>query len=255
MENLLLLIYMLVFFVVFIAATELLRRYKRIALIFFLVCLPSTLVPNADLFMKIKTISVLVPICILLYARFIPKNINSYFKIIYAVIILNIIEASVIDFTTENYLNIISGIALIVLLPYSMNKWKVSGQHDDFIVNLPKYWPLLYTVWNLCFLYSFRISTFGYAIPLLLAPYLYSVVLKRSDLYFQARAYSFGFYLFFRATFGDTDLLNIPEFNLEHWYSESVALAWALINLVIAFYCFFLALKKRNSEKKQLLNN
>jgi hypothetical protein len=225
---------LLAFFVAFVLVADLFRRYRAIALAFFTLSLPSLLAPNSDLFMRIKTASVLLPTCFLVYARFKPRIERFIHRLIYAVIVLNIVEASVIDVKTGNYLNLIAAIALMLALPFSQKHWEISGRYNDYVVHLPGFWPLLYTSWNLCFLYSARISTFGYALPLLLAPLAYALVLRRTDLYFQARAYTFGFYLFFRAAFGDAELMNLPEFDLSAWYSSEFALAWSAANAAFA---------------------
>ncbi|GGX45111.1 hypothetical protein [Saccharospirillum salsuginis] len=231
---------MFFFLILFVAGTELLRRYRHAAMVLFLLSLPVLLVPNGNgLFMQIKTVSVLVPICFLIYARVNAGALKPVSFLIYGVIILNIVEASVIDMMTGNYLNLAAGLGLILLLPRPGESWRVAGRHRNFELALPTYWPFLYTTWNLCFLYSARISTFGYAIPLLLAPFLYAVALRRSDWYFQARAYSFGGYLFFRAAFGDTAPLNLDSFDLTDWYSPTVALAWGAVNLAITGYCLY----------------
>lgn len=235
------LLLMLVYFVLFVAGIELLRRFPRGALVLFVASLPVLLMPSGNgLFMQIKTISVLIPICFLIYARVNPKVMTPVSYLIYGVIILNIIEASVIDVMTRNYLNLVAGLGLIVLLPRpGESAWRIAGQHRNFELVLPAYWPFLYTTWNLCFLYSARISTFGYALPLLLAPFLYATVLRRNDWYFQARAYSFGAYLFFRAAFSESAPLNLESFDLTEWYHPTAALAWGAFNLVITGLCLF----------------
>jgi hypothetical protein len=183
---------MLSFFFVLLLVAEIFRRNRTIALAFFTLSLPSLFAPNSDLFMRIKTASVLLPTCFLVYARFKPRIERLIHRLIYLVIVLNIVEASVVDIKTGNYLNLLAAVGLIVLLPYSHKHWEICGKNHDYLVKLPSYWPYLYTTWNLCFLYSARISTFGYALPLLLAPLVYAMALRRGDLYFQARAYTFG---------------------------------------------------------------
>jgi hypothetical protein len=74
---------------------------------------------------------------------------------------------------------------------------------------------------------------------------LYAVFLKRSDLYFQARAYSFGFYLFFRTVLADHPVMNMAVFDLTTWYSEGVAASWGAINLVFTVACFYLQFSKQ----------
>lgn len=247
MPNTLLL--MLAFFAAFLMVAELFRRYRLVGLTFFVLSLPALLVPNANLFMRIKTISVLLPMCFLAYARYKPRIEGFIYKLIYLVIVLNIIEASVIDWQTGNILNIVAAVGLIVCLPYSRKHWEVSGRHSDFVVHVPAYWPYLYTTWNLCFLYSARITTFGYALPLLLAPVAYALLLRRSDLYFQARAYTFGFYLFVRTLAGDTPLMNLPAFDLTGWYSPDAALAWSVVNVIFTGACLYSYGASRNKNK------
>lgn len=242
------LISMLVFFLLFVTGAELLRRYRRAALVLFLLSLPVLLVPNGNgVFMQIKTISVLVPICFLIYARVNPRALTPVSYLIYGVIILNIVEASVIDVMTGNYLNLAAGLGLILLLPRPGEAWRIAGRHRNFELALPAYWPFLYTTWNLCFLYSARIGTFGYAIPLLLAPFLYAAVLRRNDWYFQARAYSFGAYLFFRAAFGESAPLNLESFDLTDGYSPIAALAWGAANVAITGLCLYHRFSNRDT--------
>jgi len=240
---------MLAFFAVFVLVADVFRRYRTLALMFFVVSLPSLLLPNSNMFMHIKTASVLLPTCFLVYARFRPKFEGFIYKLIYAVIALNIVEASVIDVTTGNYLNLIAAVGLIAFLPYSRKHWEISGKDHDFVVRLPAYWPYLYTTWNLCFLYSSRITTFGYALPLLLAPVAYALFLRRTELYFQARAYTFGFYLFFRTVFADADFMNLKNFDLTDWYSQEFALAWGATNVVFTGWCAYLFFIKRRQEQ------
>lgn len=236
---------MLAFFAVFLLVADLFRRYRPVALGFFTLSLPALLAPNSDLFMRIKTASVLLPTCFLVYARYKPGIERYIHRAIYLVVALNIVEASVIDINTGNTLNLVAALALIFLLPRSLADWEISGKHHDYVVRMPDYWPWLYTTWNLCFLYSARIGTFGYALPLLFAPLVYAVVLRRSDLYLQARAYTFGFYLFFRAVFGDSELLNLPQFDLSHWYSPEFALSWSAANVAFAAACLYLHVSGR----------
>ena len=127
------------------------------------------------LFLFLKMYSLAFTLSILLwwksYPQFKPKVFS---KIIYLFLALNILEATVVDFLTENYINGLNGLVLMITSP-SVSTYKVTtydeGKSQHIEGGFSIIWILFYTIWNFIFVYN-QFTTFFNHIPLLLAPLL-----------------------------------------------------------------------------------
>ena len=127
------------------------------------------------LFLFLKMYSLAFTLGILLWWKAYPEfKTNIFSKIIYLFLALNILEATVVDFLTENYINGLNGIFLTITSP-SVSTYKVTsydeGKSQHIEGGFPIIWILFYTVWNFIFVYN-QFTTFANHIPLLLAPLL-----------------------------------------------------------------------------------
>ena len=127
------------------------------------------------LFLFLKLYSLTFTLGILFWWKTHPQFKPKFFsKIIYLFLVINILEATVVDFLTENYINGLNGLALIITSP-SESTYKLTsydeGKSQHIEGGFSLIWILFYTVWNFIFVYN-QFTTFANHIPLLLAPLL-----------------------------------------------------------------------------------
>ncbi len=242
---------MLLYIAVLFLIIELMRKYHRFALIFWLLSLLTFPLWPAQLegwFRWAKTFSVLIPTAIFVgFGRLANyedlKGKLATFKkdwvlwVLYGVLFLNIAEATLKDFATSNYFNGFVGIVLCITIPLLRNSktkkqnWLFSkDKPGDLLVYTSPLWNFLYTTWNLVFVYGENPGFFASSFCILMAAELYPVIKKRPELYVTARIYTLAFHILIRSTY---DIFT-PVMNSTSWFSGSVLYYWGLINFLIA---------------------
>ncbi|MEO1270505.1 MAG: hypothetical protein AAFX99_20650 [Myxococcota bacterium] len=193
-----------------------------------------------DWFRWLKTLSVLIPILLLNSARIAqryPRRSTEFLTkkwvmwVAYAVIMLNIFEAVVKDGLHGSLANALVGVALMVTLPIRPKRWRIEREApNDFVFAIPTWWIVLYTAWNICFVYTILPQYTAHIACILMVPLFYAVVLKRPDLWYSARAYTLGLSLLIRASSDPvTQLMDTSS-----WANGSVAQGFGIANLVLA---------------------
>lgn len=201
-----------------------------------------------------KTISVLVPLCFVSFVRMsndgnhdtILMSLKKKWPlwILYLVLNLNIVEASLKDISLGNYANAIAGFILCVTIPLPTKHWRI-GKNDgknsfaELIADLPLAWCLLYVTWNAAFVYGENHAYFASSVCILIAPEIWMFAKKRTDLWLMGRIYTLGLHIFIRSLF---DVFH-PVMNSTSWFNHDVWMTWGYINLgmhvVYLVYWFF----------------
>jgi len=207
-----------------------------------------------------KTFSVLVPICFVSFVRM--SNDTKHDKILmslkkkwplwllYFVLLLNIVEASIGDLEMGNYFNSISGFILCITIPLPTRHWRI-GKNDgknsfaELIADLPLAWCLLYVTWNAAFVYAENVTFFASSLCILIAPEVWMLWHKRTDLWLMGRIYTLALHILIRASY---DVFT-PVMDSSLWFNEDVLYFWGLANLVLhVVYLVFWFFKLRSKE-------
>ncbi len=196
-----------------------------------------------------KIVSVLIPTALIVgsarmawYYRDNTMAIARFFrgdwvlKVLYAVLFLNIAEATIKDFTTANYFNFVCGVILCITIPFPRYKngvrqyWLIAkDKPNDLLFYSTASWNFLYTTWNMCFVYGESPAFFASSFCILLAAELYPALKKRPELYIIARVYTLAFHVLIR---GIHDIFT-PVMNSEPWFNETALMVWGAINLAL----------------------
>ena len=259
---------MTIYIVVLLLMVEGMRRNHRFAMIFWILALFTFPLWPAQLdgwFRWAKTLSVLIPTALFVgfgrLANF--EDLQGKWKFfkkdwllwaLYGVLFLNIAEATLKDLATANYANGIVGIILCLTIPlvkakgYISKKWQFSKQKPgDLLAFTSPMWNLVYTTWNLAFVFGENAGYFASSFCILLAAELYPIIKKRPELYVTARVYTLAFHILIRATY---DIFT-PIMDSSSWANPTVLNYWGIINLVIAVpflvYWGRDVIKRRNS--------
>ncbi|WP_245676706.1 hypothetical protein [Bacillus solimangrovi] len=148
----------------------------------------------------------------------------------YAILFLNILEATIKDATMGNYFNAATGFLLCVTIPFAPKFWRImKDRSGDLIAYTTASWNFLYTTWNACFVYAESPVYFGSSLCILLAAELYPVMKGRPELYITARVYTLAAHLLLRATF---DIFPMTM-DTSTWFNPEVMKAWGLINFIL----------------------
>lgn len=252
-------VYMLFLFLFLEYTREKQGFYKWFSII-ALLTFPLWFINLSSWFRWAKTISILIPLLFLTYVRIandgnhntILANLRKKWPmwILYSVLILNIVEASLKDYTLGNYFNSISGILLCITIPLPTKHWRI-GKNDgknsfaELIADLPLAWCLLYVTWNAAFVYAENISYFASSLCILIVPEIWMYVKKRTDLWLMGRVYTLAVHLLIRGCY---DIFT-PIMDSTAWYNETFLYAWGALNLALhIIYFVFWFIKLRNKD-------
>lgn len=207
-----------------------------------------------------KTISILIPLCFLSYTRIANDGkhndiLHSLRKkwpmwILYFILILNIVEATIKDLTMGNYFNAICGLILCITIPLPTKHWRIANNDGknsfaELIADLPLAWCLLYVSWNAAFVYAENITFFASSLCILIVPQIWMFFKKRVDLWLMGRVYTLAVHLLIRASY---DIFT-PIMNSGAWYNATFLNYWGLFNLVLhGGYLIVWFLKYRNKD-------
>ncbi|MCG7405920.1 hypothetical protein MH117_00690 [Paenibacillus sp. ACRRX] len=150
---------------------------------------------------------------------------------VYGVLFLNIMEATIKDFTMGNTFNALTGLLLCITIPFAPKYWKISNQkHGDLIVYTTIGWNFMYTTWNAAFVYAESPKFFASSLCILLAAELYPIIKRRPELYIIARVYTLAAHLLLRACFVN---LFPTLMDASSWYNADVMNYWGIANFVL----------------------
>ncbi len=243
------------------------RRTPRLTGAFWLISLLTAPLWADNLdgwFRWAKTVSVLIPTAIVVGGARIawlykenPNKFLSFFrgewvlKVLYAVLFLNIFEATAKDFATANYFNGICGAILCITIPFPRYKngerlyWVIGkDKPNDLLFYSTAAWNFLYTTWNMAFVFGENPGYFASSFCILMAAELYPVIKGRPELYIIARVYTLAFHILVRAT--DGAFFNVMDSS--SWANQTVVNYWGLINLAlhVPFVIWYFKKKKDN---------
>ena len=210
-------------------------------------------------FRWIKTLLVLLPILFLnaiRYSYFTQSDKNDYLRkkwpiwILYLVVFANIVEASIKGISIGNHFNGIAGLILAATMLLPLKGWKIDkNNNQDLIVNFPLSWCLLYTTWNLCFVYGENPDYLASSICILLVPLFYCFYKRRTDLWLTARVYTLGIHLTIRACY---DIFH-PLMGSESWQNSQALYLWGALNLALHIaYGIYYLFQKIQTQKASI---
>ena len=151
--------------------------------------------------------------------------------VLYGVLFLNIMEATIKDFTIGNIFNALCGFLLCVTIPFPLKFWKISSEkHGDLIAYTTVAWNFIYTTWNACFVYAESPKYFASSLCILLAAEIYPIIKKRPELYITARVYTLASHLLIRACFSN---LFPALMDSSSWHNANFMKYWGIFNFAI----------------------
>lgn len=242
---------MTIYIIVLLLMVEGMRKNHRFAMVFWILALFTfPLWPDQldGWFRWVKTLSVLIPTALLVgFGRIANyEDLKGKWEIfkkdwllwaIYGVLFLNIAEATIKDFATANYSNAIVGVILCLTIPLVkakgqiQKKWQFSKQKPgDLLAFTSPMWNLVYTTWNLAFVFGENAGYFASSFCILIAAELYPIIKKRPELYVIARVYTLAFHILIRSTY---DIFT-PIMDSSAWANDTVLYYWGIINLFVA---------------------
>ena len=234
------------YFILLLFIVETMRKHYRFANVFWIVSLltfPLWLMGGVvGWFRWSKILSVILPTIFMGFTRIASyekrqgKIWNALQKdwvlwVLYGVLFLNIMEATIKDLTMGNIFNAICGFLLCVTIPFPRKYWKISTEkYGDLIAYTTVAWNFLYTTWNACFVYGESPTFFASSLCILLAAEIYPIIKKRPELYITARVYTLAAHLLIRACF-----INLfpALMDASTWYNPTVMQYWGIINFIL----------------------
>lgn len=237
---------MSLYFLVLIGIVSLMRKHYRFANIFWIASLltfPLWLMGGVvGWFRWAKILSVILPTIFVGFVR-----IANYEKkkgriweslqkdwvlwVLYGVLFLNIMEATVKDFTMGNYFNAMTGFLLCVTIPFPGRFWEISKEkHGDLISYTTVGWNFLYTTWNACFVFAESPMYFASSMCILLAAEIYPLLKGRPELYITARVYTLAAHLLIRACMPWLFPLTMDS---SAWHNPQLMFYWGAANLLM----------------------
>lgn len=234
----------IIFLFLFLEFTREKLNPTRWFFIFAFLSIPLWFINLHSWFRWAKTVSVLIPLCFTNFVRMsndgkhdtVMMSLKKKWPlwILYVVLNVNIIEASLADLEMGNYFNAISGFILCITIPLPTRHWRI-GRNDgkntfaELIADLPLAWCLLYVTWNAAFVYAENTGFFASSLCILIAPELWIMYHKRVDLWLMGRIYTLALHILIRSGF---DIFS-PLMDSSSWFNPQVLYYWGLINVVL----------------------
>lgn len=256
---------MSVYFVLLLFIVEVMRKHYRFANVFWIASLltfPLWLMGGVvGWFRWAKILSVILPTIFVGFSRIAcyekrqGKVWNALQKdwvlwVLYGVLFLNIMEATIKDFTMGNIFNAICGFLLCVTIPFPPKYWRISTEkYGDLVAYTTVAWNFLYTTWNACFVYAESPTFFASSLCILLAAEIYPIIKKRPELYITARVYTLAAHLLIRACFSN---LFPALMDASTWHNPVVMQYWGIINFImIVPYVFWYMWQLHNGKAEK----
>lgn len=232
----------ILFLYLFLEYTREKEKFYKWFFVLALFTLPLWFLNLHSWFRWAKSFSVLIPICFTSFVRIAylkDKNhvLASLRKkwplwILYFVLMLNIAEASMQSFELGNVYNGLAGLILCLTIPLPTHHWRIGkfdGKHtfSELLADLPIAWCLLYVTWNAAFVYQENTMFFASSMCILIAPEIWMLVKKRSDLWLMGRIYTLAIHILIRSCY---DIFT-PVMDSSGWYNADLVKVWSIINL------------------------
>lgn len=243
---------------------EICKKQYKLSTFFFILVLVTMPVWTGGVegwFRWAKYLSVFLPIVALGLSRIagVEGKKDGFWKVFasdkmmhffYAIIFLNILEATLKDISMGNYFNALAGAALCATLPVAKKYWRIVGEGDgELIAYTGLFWAFLYTTWNACFVYAESPVYFAGSLTILLIAFFYPIVKKNPELYIHARIYTLATHLLMRAVFDFFPKL----MNASSWANESFLKYWGIVNFALGLLYvmyYFYQMSQKNLENK-----
>ncbi|MFE2958491.1 hypothetical protein ACFYUD_21105 [Nocardia tengchongensis] len=151
----------------------------------------------------------------------------------YAILFLNIAEATLRDAEIGNYWNAAVGLGLCLTIPYSPRFWEIlPGRNAELVAYTTMAWNFLYTTWNLCFTfggYPPEEEHFAASICILAVAEIYPLVKGRPELYIMARIYTLPVLMLAIAIYNIFPKV-MPS---DGWFNNDVWIVWGIVNFAL----------------------
>ncbi len=261
------LVSMPIYIVLLMLLVELMRKHYKLSAIFWLLALFTFPLWSSQLegwFRWVKVLSVLIPTAFIVGFGRIAQHENragkfwEFFKkdwvlwSLYGILGLNILEATLKDFSLGNYFNAAVGVILIVTIPLFKSKkgkrngWAISkDKPGDLIAYTDPLWNFIYTTWNIAFVFAENPGFAASSLCILLAAEVYPHIKGRPELYVTARVYTLAIHMLIRATY---DIFT-PIMDSSQFANPVVVEYWGVINFVLGVPYVIWYFYKKNKEK------
>lgn len=237
------------YFIILMVIVEFMRKHYRFSSFFWIATLVTVplWVMNVDgWFRWAKVCSVIFPTIFLGFCRVavyedrrgeIWDKIKGQWTLwfFYGILFLNIMEATIKDFTEGNAFNGMVGLMLCATIPLATGKkyWKFTKQEPgDLLVFTTAAWNFMYTTWNLCFVFGERPNPkyFASSICILAAAEIYPILKNRPELYVMARVYTLATHEIIRSSTFNL----IPNLmNATSWKNPTLVKWWGVANFIL----------------------
>lgn len=236
------------YFILLVLLIDVMKKHYRFATFFWVVSLLTIplWIRNLDgWFRWAKTFSCIVPIIIGGVFRIADQEQNrkgkfwDFFRrdwvvwFVYVILSLNIVEASLKDVVLQNYGNAFCGFLLVLTIPFPNGRkyFKLSKvDKSTFIAYTTIVWNILYTTWNLDFVYGETSQYFASSFCILMAAEIYPLIKRRPELYVTARIYTLCAHLLIRAC---TPALFPAVMDASGWFNPQIWKYWGVVNAVL----------------------
>lgn len=144
----------------------------------------------------------------------------------------NIIEAIITNILGNDFprwINIMTGILLLITLPRGSNKIWIENKNSYW--NIPYSWLLGYTLWNICFIYLEFPHVFYDHLSLLIAAGFISLLYQR-ELWVQARGFTLGLFIIGRQINSNYFHIDRPRIN-----DSNISILLSLLGLCWMMLC------------------
>ena len=234
-------VYMLLLYL-FLEYTREKQKFYKWFFIVALLSIPLWFINLSSFFRWAKTISILIPICFVSFVRIANDGKHGHILsllrkkwplwILYFILILNIVEATMTGFQAGNIFNALCGVILVITSPLPLKHWRIANNDGknsfaELIADLPLSWCVLYTIWNAAFVYGENATYFASSVCILTVPFIWMFVRKRTDLWLMARIYTLALHILIRASY---DIFT-PVMNSGTWFNSDVLYYWGMTNL------------------------
>jgi len=205
---------------------------------------------------------------------------RTLFIVVYILLILSMFDSILIEYLSHYYFNSLCGILLCITIPipkklaYPVQEWIIEPQSSFYAlsVRLRCSWVLIYTSWNLCFIYTIFPTQLIKQGFLVFVPLITALVdVKKFNIWLSARIYTQSMFYFaylvicvyrFSSDYIMTSNIDeILEENVLHKIDDHInnrlfVTVWAVFNFIVgAFYTmwWFQWVYKQNKRKYRVL--
>lgn len=236
---------MSIYAIILLIIVEFFRKNYKVATYFYvlvLVSFPLWMHNIEGWFRWMKYLSIFLPIIVLGFTRIAYMEDKrgsiwdslkkpNFLWFYYAILFLNIMEATLKDISLGNYFNAGVGLILCATIPFAPKYWSIAKNENGVLISYTTLaWAFLYTTWNACFVYAESPMYFAGTLTILTVAFLYPIIKKRPELYVHARVYTLATHLLLRATY---DIFP-ATMDASTWFNSKFLMGWGIFNLIIA---------------------